>query len=204
MSFKEFYIKENESEFDFEYFKSLSHFSKQLLYAKGKLKRLGAGSSRIVFEYEDRALKIAKNNKGVDQNEVEGDPGIHNMYKEILPNLFRNDKDYKWILIEKAEKINKKEFEKLADINYDVYCGLLTKYELKTRYHKHIELTDEEEDLLYEKDGFLKTLIDMSANFDFITNDFKKLTSLGRINNRIVVIDFGFTDSVYNKHYSRK
>jgi hypothetical protein len=87
MSFKEFYIKENETEFDFEYFKSLSNYSKQNMYAD---------------------------------------------------------------------------------------------------------------------DTFLSELISMSVNFGFAVNHFKKLTSLGEINNKIVVVDFGFTEAVYTTHYKGK
>ena len=129
MSFKEFYIKENETEFDFDYFKSLSHFSKQLLYAKGKLKRLGAGSSRIVFEYKDNVLKITKNKKGLAQNEIETDQHIQTYHKNIVCKLLDEDKDYGWLLVQKANKINKARFEKLANISFETFCDLLTKFD---------------------------------------------------------------------------
>lgn len=202
MSFKEFYIKENESEFDFEYFKSLSHFSKQLLYAKGKLKKLGAGSSRIVFEYKNDVLKIAKNKKGIAQNKIETDNYIHQSHKNIVCKLLEEDKECNWLLVQKANKINNSRFEKLANIKFETFCGLLTKWD-KQKNGK-LKLTNEESEMLYgEEDTFLQQLVNLISNFDFIVNDFKKLTSFGEINNRIVVVDFGFTESVYKEHYKR-
>jgi len=201
MSFKEFYIKENETDFHFNYFKSLSNYSKQNMYAKSKLTKIGAGSSRIVYEYNDNVIKIAKNKKGIAQNNVESDKGIHDMYSSILPKLIDYDKDNNWVILKKAKKITKKRFEELSKLTYEQYCSLLDKFR-QSKTGKR--LSDEDSEILYADDTFLSELISMSINFGFAVNDFKKFTSLGEINNKIVVVDFGFTETVYTTHYKGK
>jgi hypothetical protein len=62
-------------------------FKKQLDYAIERAAKIGTGSSRVVFEieYEGRptVLKIAKNAKGLAQNEKEADYGLYRMYPDI-------------------------------------------------------------------------------------------------------------------------
>ena len=52
----------------------LSSFNQQVQYCTEQLgSPIGNGSSRTVFQIDDkRVLKLAKNSKGLDQNEVEG------------------------------------------------------------------------------------------------------------------------------------
>jgi hypothetical protein len=62
-------------------------YKKQIDYALERAAKIGTGSSRVVFEieYEGRptVLKIAKNAKGLAQNEKEGDYGLYRMYPTI-------------------------------------------------------------------------------------------------------------------------
>src|ERR1700749_760360 len=52
----------------------LKTFTARLKYCKEHFQRLGAGSSRIVFLLPDgKVLKLAKNAKGLAQNNVESD-----------------------------------------------------------------------------------------------------------------------------------
>ena len=58
--------------FNMDEFKSLTSFQKRIEYCKQRLRRLGAGTSRIVYEIdEEKVLKLAKNGKGVAQNQEE-------------------------------------------------------------------------------------------------------------------------------------
>ena len=58
--------------FDMSVFKSLNSFQSRIEYCASRLKRLGAGSSRIVYQIDDeKCLKLAKNQKGVAQNLAE-------------------------------------------------------------------------------------------------------------------------------------
>lgn len=58
--------------FSFETLTSLSSYKKRIAYCKQMLGQpIGNGSSRIVFQISDeRVLKVAKNQKGIAQNEA--------------------------------------------------------------------------------------------------------------------------------------
>ena len=62
-----------------------------LEYCKERAKRLGQGSSRVAFEieYEGRPtiLKIAKNSKGILQNEKEVNILEDNFFEHIIPMI---------------------------------------------------------------------------------------------------------------------
>ena len=48
---------------------SLPSFAKRLQYCMQYLKKIGAGSSRVVFAVDnEKVLKVAKNEKGIEQN----------------------------------------------------------------------------------------------------------------------------------------
>lgn len=195
MGFKYFYIKENESEFDFEYFKSLDRFSIAKKYISGKLKRIGAGSSREVYEYGDKAIKVAKNSKGIAQNSVEGDYGLHRMYEDILPKLYdKHDEDI-WILVERADKITKLEFKKLAGISFEDFCVAISSESMRLRGKSYKDVTE------FLENPFTESVVSMMVNFDMLHGDFMKLNTFGKIGNRVVVVDPGFTNEVYKTHY---
>lgn len=71
----ESYLEEDyPTNFDLDEFSKLTSFNKRIQYCKERLKRISSGSSRIVYMVDDtKVLKIAKNQKGLAQIEVEAD-----------------------------------------------------------------------------------------------------------------------------------
>ena len=58
--------------FNMETFKSLRNHAERNRYAAEHLQKIAAGSSRIVYKIDDeKVLKLAKNDKGIAQNETE-------------------------------------------------------------------------------------------------------------------------------------
>ena len=99
------------SHFDMEHFKSLKTFAQRIRYCDANLKRIGGGSSRIVFKIDDqKVLKLAKNKKGIVQNDTEIDRGNDTYYSSILAQVFDSDDDGLWVEMELATPINKYEF----------------------------------------------------------------------------------------------
>ena len=72
---REYSLNENqESGFSLEELHNLTSYAKKKAYCREHLKRLGTGSSRMVFELNDETvLKLAINKKGLAQNDVEWD-----------------------------------------------------------------------------------------------------------------------------------
>ena len=76
MSFKKFFLKESEEKFNKDTIDTFQSFSKKAAYVAKFFPKIGSGSSRIVFDMGDgNVLKLAKNEKGYDQNNTEGDWG---------------------------------------------------------------------------------------------------------------------------------
>ena len=63
------------SDWDDSQYKSHVPFAKRIRYAKARAKQVGVGSSRVAFvvpyQGRDTVLKIAKNKKGMAQNDYE-------------------------------------------------------------------------------------------------------------------------------------
>lgn len=76
--------------FSFDMLKSIRSLRGRLKYCKKHLGLpLGKGSSRICFQLDDdRILKLAINNKGIAQNEVEGRPDWYLDAMDIKPTVF--------------------------------------------------------------------------------------------------------------------
>ena len=65
------YLKEMAypTSFNMEEFKSIRSFADRVKYCEQRLKKLGAGSSRRVYQIDnEKCLKLAKNGKGIGQN----------------------------------------------------------------------------------------------------------------------------------------
>ena len=62
--------------FNMEEFKNMKSFNQRIQYCEQNLQRISSGSSRIVYRIDDeKVLKLAKNKKGLAQNEAEVDFG---------------------------------------------------------------------------------------------------------------------------------
>lgn len=115
-----------------EEFKKISSYAGKIKYAATHLKRISSGSGRVVFVIDDKkALKMAKNEKGVAQNEVEVDWGAQDMYGDIIAKIYDFDEvGYRWIEMELAKKISMGKFRELTGIkninelhDYLMYSG---------------------------------------------------------------------------------
>lgn len=94
--------------FDMEVFKSLNNFTKRIEYCRNHLPRIAAGSSRIVYKIDDeKVLKLAKNTKGIAQNETEIDRGQDSYFSFILARVFDFHPDGLWVEMELARKVSK-------------------------------------------------------------------------------------------------
>lgn len=209
------HIKDNVSEenlnefqaqgFDLDEFLKMNSFAAQIKYANEKLKRIAQGSARIIFEIDDKTvLKLAKNAKGLAQNEVER--SLSNDYmvpEDIIAKVLEEDEKDRWIVMERAKKIGKARFRQLVDgVNIeDFYHYIETQTKGKSPYG-HFNVSQEVSDILDENE-FTQDLIEMVQNFDIETGDFQRPSSFGEIDGRLVITDYGLTQEVYKKYYDR-
>lgn len=194
-------------QFDMNVFKSLKTFQQRIDYCQNNLKRLGSGSSRIVYQIDkDKVLKLAKNKKGVEQNETEIDRGSGSYFSSILAQVFDSHPDGLWVEMELARKINAGEFRMLTQFQINDIGKYLINFQEennghKPRYHFQKPLLDR-----LDNDEFVQQLREFVAGTDAMAGDLGQISSYGVVHRNggeeLVLIDFGITEDIFKKHYT--
>jgi len=193
-------------------------FKSRLEYAKDRAQRLGGGSSRVAFVIPDQGretvLKIAKNKKGMAQNEAEVDileDGYLGKMDIVIPliDYDRTNPTPVWIQTEKANKVNRKRLEQLLycdELDYGIQDFMSTVYNVMGKRQswmptmKQIKqdledttMSQEEIDTFFEYVNEVAMLVSSSS---LLPDDLYNIGNWGEYNGRPVIIDLGFTESV--------
>lgn len=184
-------------------------FSKRIAYAKDRASKLGTGSSRVAFEipYQGRntVLKIAKNKKGLAQNEYESemlnDYYLHGLNLTI-PIIDYDEKSHPptWIHVEKAAKVTPSMFKKYFGVSPDELVRLSKHMSGKQRYSGDTSYWDE----LSENNEHVNNFINLIGNYDIQPGDFGRLANWGLYNGSIVIIDIGGSSDIIKQYYMRR
>lgn len=202
------------SNFNMEEFKLLTSFAARVRYCAERLPRLGSGSARIVYKIDEgTVLKLAKNGKGIAQNEIEGgDYYLRNM--DLFPEVYDCDDNYLWIEMQMARRAKPSDFPRLCGYNFKTVCEWVRRCSYRARgerngYH---QIFDEDDFLSKLRNGDLELFSQLE---DYIgsyldgraTGDLQRLSSWGVIRDehgeRLVVIDYGFNEEVFNDYYKK-
>ena len=197
-------------------------FKDRLKYALDRAKRLGGGSSRVAMtiDYEGRptALKVAKNLKGLAQNEAEIEilqDGYAGRLPVVIP-LIDYDKANKrpvWMQTEIAKKVSGPTLAKmlhapalwfLTDVikiklgRADMYRQNTTVESMKKNYLDPRMWTSQKKTPTEQDWEIFMTYVDEVAELVSSTTldigDLNTPSNWGIFNNRPVIIDLGFTD----------
>lgn len=213
INLEETLLEDYPSHFDMEHFKSLTSFKDRIAYCQENLKKIAAGTSRIVYKIDDtKVLKLAKNNKGIAQNKIEYDlNGRNDWYAGILADVLDTDGNGLWVEMELAIPAKNSDFEKYLGYDLDVILDYLEyMYWMYIKHDKErAEFTKPDdstmEDIVEHQDGFVGELVNMMAEHKINPADFGKKSSYGVVNREghptLVLIDFGLTDEVYGTYY---
>jgi hypothetical protein len=207
------------TDWDATQFKPGSTFKARLAYALERAKRLGTGSSRVAMtiEYEGRptALKIAKNQKGLAQNEVEAEllsDGYIRQLPMVIPIIDYDEENRQplWIHTELAQKASEKQLcaimgctslRELVSLAQGISGkSRFTTYQGVVASMKRNGLTDEQIETATE---YANTLVDLNNSFDVEIGDFITAANWGLYQGRPVIIDLGFTTNVATQYYKR-
>ena len=195
-------------------------YKDRLQYALDRAKRLGGGSSRVAMtiEYEGRptVLKVAKNAKGLAQNEAEIEileDGYAGNLPIVIP-LIDYDKANKrpvWLQTEIAKKVTAPTLAKLLhspslwffiDV-VKVMIGKASMYRQNTtvesmkktyfdeRMWKGKKPTEQDWDIFL---SYVSDLAELATSSTIELDDFNNASNWGVYNNRPVVLDLGFTE----------
>lgn len=187
--------------FDLDTFYNMKSFSAKIKYANSKLKRIGSGSSRIVYAIDDKkVLKLAKNEKGIAQNEIEADYLLQDWYGDIIAKVFEKDDRYRWLISERCKKITQNEFKQYFGVDCEEFRKYLL-YGVGKRDYSGLPQKTTIDKL--NNNDFATELLNMFSDFDMtsVTNDYARIANYGKIDNKIVLSDYGLTYTVYKSHY---
>jgi len=138
----------------------------------GAYKSIGSGSGRRVFDLDNGyVVKVAKNKKGLAQNEAEYQISSTST-SALFAKILQVSEDYRMLIMQKAETI--KHISEVWEY-FDVESNKELYNVGEIRY--------------------------ISSEYNLLMADLYRPVNWGRINSRPVIIDFGFTRRVRKKYY---
>lgn len=200
------------SAWDKETFKDMHSFKKRVAYCTQHLQKIGAGSSRIAYKIDNtKVLKLAKNKKGIAQNDVEIEYSQENFLEDVLAKVFDYDTHELWLEMEIARKVTKSNFRAAKGFSFEdfstaLYNQIIDDDRQKYRdYPSRGEVDEETLELIHEDELFIG-LRDYVQAFRIPFGDLLRLSSYGIVKRSyggdIVLIDYGLTEDVYDSYYS--
>lgn len=199
-------------EFNLQTLSSIKSFAGRLKYCKQILgPTFGSGSSRVIFEIDDdKILKLAKNKKGVAQNEFELETS---RYSDAVVKVIDCDNDCTWLVEENCIPAKEQDFERIIGLPFETYCDLIIWYSNKYRrissrlYTMTPREAQEIADQLWndDEDGFVVQMFDLMGDYQLPNGDLTRISSYGMVKRngtpQIVLIDSGLNDDIYDTYY---
>lgn len=195
--------------FSLEEFKSINSFAGKIKYCEERLQRISSGSSRIAYKIdEEKVLKIAKNKKGIAQNEHEASQSEDYLLDNIVANIFDYDEDYFWIEMELAKKVALSDFNRITGFSFQDYSIVMNNHHVsmdnRNKGYKR-DISPEIVEQMWESE-FTYSMLDYLGSYMAPIGDLLKLNSYGIVNRNghetIVLIDFGVNEEIMNKYYA--
>lgn len=202
--------------FDLSQLSQIKTFAGRLKYCKQMLgPTFGSGSSRVIFEIDDnRVLKLAKNQKGIAQNEFEEETS---RYSDCVVKVIEHSADNTWLVEENCVPAKEEDFEHIVGVPFDTYCDLLiNQFNQYTypdhRLHLHTVTDAEANEIterLYDEDdyGFVPQVLRLMCDYQLPYGDMTRISSYGMVKRngtpQMVVIDSGYNYEISKKYYHR-
>jgi hypothetical protein len=217
--------------FSFKKLDELKTLQEKFYYLRDHLEYISQGSSRFVFVLSSKkVIKLARNMAGVAQNKTEFDV-YNTGPKSIITKIFQHDPKFYWIVSELVRPFGKSgEFDKnigttISVINHFAKMKMKTiedldeiiKFELNAF---NAQKAKAEKDPSFQKDDHFALDLEINDNkkllknipakemivamslSNFDTSDLGSDSQFGKTaDGRIVVLDYGINDEVWNKYY---
>jgi hypothetical protein len=190
-----------------EEFSKLKSFNQRIQYCEKNLIRISSGSGRVVYKIDDtKVLKLAKNRKGLAQNEVEIDFSNDYMWNGLIAEIFNHDENNLWVEMELARKVTPKIWDSIVGVPIDELqkCARFIEQEKNPRKFQYHFTKPARMDELQENE-FTSSILDLISNYDIGAGDFGRLSTYGLVKRNgqddIVIIDYGLTNDVYDSYY---
>lgn len=195
-----------DSQFSLQMLSSINSFNKRLAYCKEHLgKIIGNGSSRVVFQINDQmCLKLAKNQKGIAQNELESE-----WYKQSLncfPKIFDyDDANNSWIVCEYVLPAKPKDFKHCLGMTWDEFVSFISTCYNEYRRTFYSKMPYEQFCNLIENNDTLRDIYDYMTNYQAPMGDLTRIANYGIVRrynqDLIVILDHGLSYAILDKYY---
>ena len=203
------------SSFDVNVLDELPSYAKKKRYCDENLTRIGSGTSRIVYQIDDKwVLKLAKSEKGLAQNDAEASLFYSNASDVIAEiKVTQSGSDVYWIIMRYAKPAKVGDFKDILGISFKEYCGLLA-HAVKgytNRYRHNERLVNmnnpKVKEVWDDSASLVHSIFELGANYDIQMGDMMRTSSYGVVTlengeKEIVVIDYGATGYVIDTYYS--
>lgn len=193
-------------------------FKSRLQYVLDRAPRLGGGSSRIAVMIPDNgretALKVAKNRKGLAQNQAELgilNDGYVGKLDIVIP-LVDYDKENPqpvWIQTEKAEKVSDTKLSKIMRsgrhifyvVGYAEY--LLGKSDWKANTGlEHMKSLSDDDQVIFEE--YANKIANLLSSTSLQAGDLDRASNWGLYQGNPVIIDLGYTEEVVKLYWKNR
>jgi hypothetical protein len=192
-----------------EEFRNLKSFNQRVQYCETNLTRISSGSSRIVYKIDDtKVLKLAKNKKGLAQNEVEIMHSQDYMMDDIVAEVFNYDENNLWLEMELARKLTPALFYKIVGFTFNDYVDGIHYHENELKPSRFFHgIKPDNMDEMWEND-FTSRIFDFMGSYDnFAYGDLVKVSTYGVVKrdgeDTVVMVDYGLSTEVLNTYYKK-
>ena len=179
----------------------IKDFDERVEFAKEQKgwKLLGTGSARAAFSVNQKlVLKVAINEKGISQNQIEMDP---DMQTPCTAKIYAADGGGRWILFQATKTITEKRFKELTGMGFGSYCkALWVKFDNNSDPHPPNDFEE------IENNPFFKCVCELVLKNNLLLGDLteSKISSYGEVDGKVKVRDFGMDIFLYQSSYADK
>jgi len=167
-------------------------YKERLRIANKHFEELGSGSSRTAFKYKNFTIKIAKNQKGIDQNKAEANPDLNSMYINKVLDISKNNF---WTKSNYLKILSENKFKDLTGFSFSDYSTSLNIF-----FDNSSSSKPKDYDKIIKKPYF-KDWVKAIKDHDLMIGDLSKISSFATNGKYPVLIDSGLTKKIFNKHY---
>jgi tRNA nucleotidyltransferase/poly(A) polymerase len=188
----------------------IKSFKGKMDYANQHLQRIGSGTGRVVYDIDDeKILKLAKNPKGIAQNEAEAGAGYYRDTHHIVAIVFDSADTDEWLIAEKAKKVNEARIKELTGIpSLNDLWMYLKNFHSSSNGRGNIFGQDPEIIEELNNNEFVQDLQNFVADYSQQPGDYGRPSTYGEVLHdgqpSIVLTDYGLNDEVYDTHYKPK
>jgi hypothetical protein len=176
----------------------IKEFDDRIKFAKKRWKLLGAGSSRTAFQINKKLIiKIAHNEKGVEQNKNEMNPKAQ---VSCTNKVVMADAEGKWVIMRNTDPLSVEEFKKIVGVGFKQFMNAIF-YKFNNESRNWDEPRDYTE---IEKNKLFIEVAELIFNNDLQIGDLDKKNAWRLLDGRPVIVDWGLTRSTFDTFYDKE